>query len=151
MLFECSVLLCQFDEVIWCEVVYLCDVQQMMFDFVLKDLYIFDFFGFNDYYFECDFEDVILCEMEQFFLEFGVGFIFVVCQKWLLIDDDDFYFDLLFYNCKFKCFVVIELKFGFFKVEYKSQMELYLCWFVKYEQELDEVLLIGIILCVGKK
>lgn len=36
----------------------------MMFDFVLKDLYIFDFFGFNDYYFECDFEDVILCEME---------------------------------------------------------------------------------------
>lgn len=36
----------------------------MMFDFVLKDLYIIDFFGINDYYLVCDFEDVILCEME---------------------------------------------------------------------------------------
>ncbi len=72
-------------------------------------------------------------------------------QKRLLIDDDDFYLDLLFYNRKLKRLVAIELKLGSFKAEYKSQMELYLHWLAKHEQEADEAPPIGIILCAGKK
>lgn len=67
------------------------------------------------------------------------------------IDDDDFYLDLLFYNRKLKRLVAIELKLGSFKAEYKSQMELYLRWLAKHEQEPEEAPPIGIILCTGKK
>ncbi len=63
----------------------------------------------------------------------------------------DFYIDLLFYNRKLKRLVAIELKLGNFRPEYKSQMELYLCWLAKYEQESGEQPPLGIILCAGKK
>lgn len=59
--------------------------------------------------------------------------------------------DLLFYNRKLKRLVEIELKLGPFKAEYKSQMELYLRWLAKHEQEPDELPPLGIILCAGKK
>lgn len=107
--------------------------------------------AFNDHYLERDLEDAILREMEQFLLELGAGFTFVARQKRLPIDDDDFYLDLLFYNRKLKRLVAIELKLGSFKAEYKSQMELYLRWLAKHEQEADEAPPIGIILCAGKK
>jgi hypothetical protein len=97
-----------------------------------------DFLGLNDRYLERDLEDAILREMEQFLLELGAGFTFVARQKRLLIDDDDFYLDLLFYNRKLRCLVAIELKLGTFKAEYKSQMELYLRWLARHEQEPDE-------------
>ena len=72
-------------------------------------------------------------------------------QKRIQIDDDDFYIDLLFYNRKLKRLVAIDLKLGRFKHEYKSQMELYLRWLAKHEQESDEASPLGIILCAGKK
>lgn len=133
------------------EVAHLRDAQQMTPDLVLKDPYILDFIGLNDLYLEHDLEDAILREMEQFLLELGAGFTFVARQKLLPIDDDDFYLDLLFYNRKLKRLVAIELKLGSFKAEYKSQMELYLRWLAKHEQEPDEAPPIGIILCAGKK
>ncbi|MFM0126193.1 PDDEXK nuclease domain-containing protein, partial [Paraburkholderia sp. RL18-101-BIB-B] len=78
-------------------------------------------------------------------------FTFVARQKRLQIDNDDFYIDLLFYNRKLKRLVAIELKLGSFKAEYKSQMELYLRWLAKHEQEPDDLPPLGIILCAGKK
>jgi hypothetical protein len=75
----------------------------------------------------------------------------VACQKRVQIDHDDFYIDLLFYNRKLKRLVAIELKLGAFKAEYKSQMELYLRWLAKYDQEPGEQPPLGIILCAGKK
>ncbi|RIV54084.1 PDDEXK nuclease domain-containing protein [Burkholderia pseudomallei] len=151
MLFERSALSRQPDEVIRREVAHLRDAQQMTPDLVLKDPYILDFLGLNDHYLERDLEDAILREMEQFLLELGAGFTFVARQKRLPIDDDDFYLDLLFYNRKLKRLVAIELKLGAFKAEYKSQMELYLRWLAKHEQEPGEAPPIGIILCAGKK
>ena len=120
-------------------------------ELLLKDPYILDFLGMSDHYLEKDLEDAILREMEQFLLELGAGFTFVARQKRLQIDDDDFYLDLLFYNRKLKRLVAVELKLGAFKAEYKSQMELYLRWLARYEQEPDEAPPLGIILCAGKK
>jgi hypothetical protein len=57
----------------------------------------------------------------------------------------------LFYNRKLKRLVAIDLKIDNFKAEYKGQMELYLRWLAKYEQEADENPPLGIILCAGKK
>lgn len=116
-----------------------------------KDPYTLDFFEMTDHYMEKDLEDAILREIEQFLLELGAGFTFVARQKRIQIDNDDFYIDLLFYNRKLKRLIAIELKTEAFKHSHKSQMELYLAWLAKHEQEADENPPLGIILCTGKK
>ncbi len=118
---------------------------------VLKDPYILDFLGLQDRYLEKDLEDAILRELENFLLELGAGFTFVARQKRIQIDNDDFYIDLLFYNRRLKRLVAIDLKLGDFKAADKGQMELYLRWLAKYEQEPGETAPLGIILCSGKK
>ncbi|MDR5906778.1 PDDEXK nuclease domain-containing protein [Franzmannia qiaohouensis] len=118
---------------------------------LLKDPYLLDFLGLNDRYLERDLEDAILREIEQFLLELGAGFTFVGRQQRIQIDDEDFYIDLLFYNRKLKRLVAIDLKLGRFKAEYKGQMELYLRWLARHEQEVGENPPLGIILCAGKQ
>jgi predicted nuclease of restriction endonuclease-like (RecB) superfamily len=127
------------------------DSGQVNQNLILKDPYVLDFLGLNDSYLEKDLEDAILRELEQFLLELGSGFTFIARQKRLQIDEDDFYIDLLFYNRKLKRLVAIDLKIGNFKAEYKGQMELYLRWLAKHEQEPDENPPLGIILCADKK
>jgi len=118
---------------------------------LLKDPYLLGFLGLKDRYLEKTLEDAILRELETFLLELGSGFSFIARQYRIQLDGDDFYIDLLFYNRKLKRLVVIDLKTGDFKAEYKGQMELYLRWLAKYEQEADENPPLGIILCAGKK
>ncbi len=119
--------------------------------FVLKEPYLLDFLDLNDTFLEKDLEDAILREMQHFLLEMGMGFTFVARQHRVLIDDDDFYIDLLFYNRNLKRLVALELKKGNFKAEYKGQMELYLRWLDKHNRQPGEEPPIGIILCAGKK
>ncbi|MPW18010.1 DUF1016 family protein [Paraburkholderia sp. CNPSo 3157] len=151
MLFERSAISRKPEDAIRRDLAILRDERRVSPDALLKDPYVLDFLGLNDHYLEKDLEDAILREMEQFLLELGAGFTFVARQKRLLIDHDDFYIDLLFYNRKLRRLVAIELKLGAFKAEYKSQMELYLRWLAKHEQEPDEEPPLGIILCAGKK
>jgi predicted nuclease of restriction endonuclease-like (RecB) superfamily len=125
--------------------------QQVSPDLLLKDPYILDFLDLSDRYLEKDLEDAILRDIEKFLLELGAGFTFIARQKRIQIDNDDFYIDLLFYNRKLKRLVAIDLKLGNFRHEYKSQMELYLRWLAKYDQESNELPPLGIILCAGKK
>jgi RecB family endonuclease NucS len=68
-------------------------------------------------------------------------------QKRMIIDGDDFYLDLLFYNRTLKRLVAIELKLGKFEASQKGQMELYLKWLNKYEKNEGENEPIGLILC----
>ena len=76
--------------------------------------------------------------METFLLELGAGFSFIARRKRIQFDGDDFYIDLLFHNRKLKRLVVVELKQGAFKPEYKGQMALYLRWLAKYETAAGE-------------
>jgi len=117
---------------------------------ILKDPYVLDFLELNDSYLEKDLEDAILRDLQQFLLELGGGFTFMARQFRIQVDDD-YYIDLLFYNRKLKRLVALDLKVGRFKPEYKGQMELYLRWLSKHEQEADENPPLGIILCAGKK
>jgi predicted nuclease of restriction endonuclease-like (RecB) superfamily len=114
-----------------------------------KDPYIFDFFELKDTYLEKDLEAAILRELESFILELGKGFAFVERQKRMIIDDEDFYLDLLFYHRRQKRLIAIELKIGKFQAKYKGQMELYLKWLDKHERQKDENTPIGLILCTG--
>jgi predicted nuclease of restriction endonuclease-like (RecB) superfamily len=112
-----------------------------------KDPYLFDFLGLRDDYLERDLEAAILRELERFILEFGKGFAFVERQKRMIIDGEDFYLDLLFYNRIVKRLVAIELKLGKFEARHKGQMELYLKWLDHYEKQEGENAPIGLILC----
>jgi predicted nuclease of restriction endonuclease-like (RecB) superfamily len=151
LLFERSALSKKPDETIRHDLDVLRQEQRPSPDLLLKDPYLLDFLGLNDRYLEKDLEDAILREIEQFLLELGAGFTFMARQKRVQIDNDDFYIDLLFYNRKLRRLVAVELKVGDFRAEYKGQMELYLRWLAKHEQEADENPPLGIILCTGKK
>ena len=151
MLFERSALSKKPEETIRLELQALAAKGDLTPAMVLKDPYVLDFLELNDHYLEKDLEDAILRELEQFLLELGSGFTFIARQKRLQIDNDDFYIDLLFYKRRLKRLIAIDLKLGNFKAEYKGQMELYLRWLAKYEQEEGEQPPLGIILCAGKK
>lgn len=115
-----------------------------------KDPYFLDFLGLKEGYLENDLEGAILKELEHFILELGKGFAFVERQKRLIIDNEDFYIDLLFFHRKLKRLIAIELKLGKFKASHKGQMELYLKWLDKYEKQDGENPPIGLILCTEK-
>lgn len=151
MLYERTALSRKPEETIRHDLVQLRDEQKISPELLFRDPYILDFLDLNDRYTERDLEDAILREIERFLLEMGAGFTFVSRQKRLQIDDDDFYIDLLFYNRKLKRLVAVDLKLGNFRPEYKSQMELYLRWLSRHDQEPDELPPLGIILCAGKK
>lgn len=112
-----------------------------------KDPYMLDFLNLKNTYLEQDLEKAILQELEGFILELGKGFAFMERQKRMIIDGDDFYLDLLFYNRTLKRLVAIELKLGKFEASHKGQMELYLKWLNKHEKQEGENEPIGLILC----
>jgi predicted nuclease of restriction endonuclease-like (RecB) superfamily len=114
-----------------------------------KDSYILDFFDLQNAYLEKDIEEAILRDLENFILELGKGFSFVERQKRMIIDGEDFYFDLLFYHRKLKRLVAVELKIGKFQAKYQGRMKLYLKWLNRYERQSDENEPIGLILCAG--
>ncbi len=115
-----------------------------------KDPYFLDFLGLKEGYLENDLESAILKELELFILELGKGFAFVERQKRMIIDNTDFYLDLLFFNRKLKKLVAVDLKLGRFEASHKGQMELYLKWRNKYEKQEGEEHPIGLILCAEK-
>jgi predicted nuclease of restriction endonuclease-like (RecB) superfamily len=116
-------------------------------DLVFKSPYFLDFAGLKRVYSEKNLEDSLIIYLEQFIMELGVGFTFVERQKRMIIDDEDFYLDLLFYHRKLKRLIAIDLKLGRFKAAYKGQMELYLRWLDKYEKQEGENTPLGLILC----
>jgi predicted nuclease of restriction endonuclease-like (RecB) superfamily len=120
MLYERTALSKQPDELIRHELGILRSQSDVTPALVLKDPYVLDFLGLSDRFLERDLEDAILRELETFLLELGARFSFVARQKRIQLDGDDFYIDLLFYNRKLKRLVVVELKQGSFKPEYKG-------------------------------
>ena len=150
MLFERTALSKKPDEVIKHELKAL-KKGHVSTDVILKDPYILDFLELDDRYLEKDLEDAILREIEQFVLELGSGFSFIARQKRIIIDEEDYKIDLLFYNRKLKRLIAIDLKIGKFKAAYKGQMELYLKWLEKHEKEEEENSPLGIILCANKQ
>ena len=151
MLFERTAISRKPEEVARAELVALREEDLLTPALVFRDPYILDFLGLKDRYLEKDLEDAILRELENFLLELGDGFTFQARQYRMQIDTDDFYLDLLFYHRRLQRLIAIDLKLGDFKAEYKGQMELYLRWLAKHEQQPGEQPPLGLILCAGKK
>ncbi|MEO8147561.1 MAG: PDDEXK nuclease domain-containing protein [Bacteroidia bacterium] len=119
-------------------------------DLIFRDPYILDFLGLTDTYSEKDLESAIVAEMQRFIIELGSDFAFMGRQKRIVIDNEDYFMDLLFFHRSLRRLVVIDLKLGKFKPKDKAQMELYLNWLEKNMRKPMEEPPIGLILCAGK-
>jgi predicted nuclease of restriction endonuclease-like (RecB) superfamily len=150
MLFERTALSRKPVELAKQELIKLREEDKLTPDLVFRDPYFLDFLGLRDTYSERDLETAILRELEAFILELGIGFSFVARQKRITVDDEDYYLDLLFYHRRLRRLVAIDLKLGKFQAADKGQMELYLRWLEKYEQQRGEDSPIGLILCADK-
>ncbi|HHT22306.1 MAG TPA: DUF1016 domain-containing protein [Bacteroidales bacterium] len=116
-------------------------------DLVFRNSYVLDFLGLEGDYSEKDLENTIVAQLEKFILELGQGFAFLERQKRITIDGIDYSLDLLFYHRKLNRLIAIDLKLGKFKPKYKAQMELYLRYLQKYDQQPNENTPIGLLLC----
>ena len=99
---------------------------------------------------ENDLEQSILDNLQRFLLEMGHGFCFEARQKRILIDEDYFFTDLVFYHRILKCHVIVELKIDKFRHEYASQLNMYLNYFKAEVMQSDDNPPIGILLCTEK-
>ena len=119
---------------------------------IIKDPMVLEFLGLErkPVYYEDDLETALIEHLQQFLLELGNGFSFVARQKRLLIEDDEYFVDLVFYNRLLRCFVVIELKTRKITHEDIGQLQMYVNYFDRKERLPDENRTIGILLCTAK-
>lgn len=119
---------------------------------IIKDPMVLEFLGLErkPVYYESDLETALIEHLQQFLLELGNGFSFVARQKRLLIEDDEYFADLVFYNRLLRCFVVIELKTRKITHEDLGQLQMYVNYFDRNEKLPDENSTIGILLCTAK-
>ena len=118
---------------------------------VLRDPYIFDFLNLpSQSLLESDIEQSLIDNLQQFLLELGRGFAFVSRQQRLHVEDQDFYIDLVFYNFKLKCFLLIDLKLGKLTHQDVGQMDTYVRVYDQFHKGDDDNSTIGLILCSEK-
>ena len=119
---------------------------------VIKDPMVLEFLGLERKaaYYEKDLESAIISHIAEFLLEMGKGFSFVARQKRILLEDDEFFADLVFYNRLLRCFVVVELKTGKLTHQDLGQLQMYVNYYDRCEKQEDENPTIGILLCSDK-
>ena len=125
-------------------------VNSIIADQIMKDPYEFDFLAIRQTYDEKELKDELTKHIESFLLELGNGFAYVGKEVRLLLGYTEMYCDLLFYNIKAHCYVVIEIKTGPFKPEHMGQL-------IGYTATIDATLkgesdnkTVGILICKNK-
>ena len=119
---------------------------------IIRDPYIFEFLGLRsrDVMAESDLEDALLDRLQDFLLELGHGFCFEVRQKRILIGDEHFFIDLVFYHRILKCHILVELKTDVFRHEHLGQLNTYVAYYKKHQMTPGDLPPIGILLCTRK-
>ncbi len=119
---------------------------------IIKDPMVLEFLGLErrPSYYEKDLETAIISHIADFLLELGKGFSFIARQKRILVEDDEYFADLVFYNRLLRCFVVIELKTHKLTHQDLGQLQLYVNYYDRFEKTPDENPTIGILLCTDK-
>lgn len=113
----------------------------------LKNPYNLDFLGLEQDALEREIEDAMIQHITQFLIELGKGFAFVGRQYQLVVSDNEYYIDLLFYHLKLRCYVVVELKAGKFKPEHAGKLNFYLSAVDSLLKHPTDNPTIGLILC----
>ena len=117
----------------------------------IRDPYVLDFLNLPfQSVLEKDIEQGLLNNLQAFLLELGKGFAFVARQQRIRTEDQDFYIDLVFYNFKLKCFLLIDLKLGKLSHQDVGQMDSYVRIYDQHYKGNDDNPTIGLILCSQK-
>ena len=119
---------------------------------IIKDPMVLEFLGLERKaaYYEKDLESLLIDNLQEFLLELGNGFSFVARQKRLMLEDDEFSADLIFYNRLLRCFVIIDIKTK--KISHKNigQLQMYVNYYDREVKLPDENPTVGILLCADK-
>ena len=117
----------------------------------INDPFSFEFLGLRPEAFtENDLENALIGHLQEFLLEMGKGFCFEARQKRMIIDDEYYFADLVFYNRILHCNVIIELKDDEFRHADLSQLNAYVSYFRENEMNLGDNPPVGILLCTRK-
>jgi predicted nuclease of restriction endonuclease-like (RecB) superfamily len=118
----------------------------------IRDPYVFEFLGLKtrDVLHEGDLEQALLDRLQEFLLELGRGFCFEARQKRIVIDDENYFINLVFYHRLLRCHVLIELKREKFKHEHLGQLNTYLNWYRRHEMAEGDNPPTGLLLCSSK-
>lgn len=119
---------------------------------IIKDPMVLEFLGLKHKaeYYEKDLETAIIVHLHEFLLELGNGFSFIARQKRILLEDDEFFVDLVFYNRLLRCFVIFEIKTTKLTHQDLGQLQMYVNYFDRMEKMPDENPTIGVLLCADK-
>jgi len=117
----------------------------------LKDEYVLEFLDLSETFSEKELRKAILNNLRDFFLEFGKNLSFIGEEYPIIIANEEFRIDLLFFHRELNCLIPIELKIGKFKPEYVGKMQFYLAALDELVKLTNENPSIGLILCRTKK
>lgn len=125
------------------------NAQQLAPRDILHNPVTLEFLGLEsqEVYTETKLESYILNHLQAFLLEMGRGFCFEARQKRILVDQDYFKADLIFYHRILKCHVIIDLKIDRFRHEYASQLNLYMNYYKHEVMQEGDNPPIGLLLC----
>lgn len=118
----------------------------------LKNPYVLEFLGLPDVadFHESDLERAIITHLQRFLMELGSGFAFVARQKQIRIGEQERYIDLVFYHCRLKFYLLVDLKVGELTHADVGQMDGYVRMFDDLVVAPDDNPTIGLILCTEK-
>ncbi len=117
----------------------------------LRDPYILEFLNIPcDAVLESDIETALTDNLKEFLLELGKGFAFVERQQRIKTDGQDFAIDLVFYNYKLKCFVLVDIKVGQLTHQDVGQMDTYVRIYDEHKRDHTDNPTVGLILCSKK-
>jgi predicted nuclease of restriction endonuclease-like (RecB) superfamily len=118
----------------------------------IRDPYVFEFLGLRpkEVMSESHLEDQLIDKLEAFLLELGHGFCFEARQKRILIGDEHFFVDLVFYHRILKCHVLVDLKLEKFSHENIGQINTYVSWYKKNMMTEGDNPPVGILLCTKR-
>ena len=128
------------------------NAEQAKPNLAIRDPYIFEFLGLKpeEVMSESHLESQLLKRLEAFLLELGHGFCFEARQKRILIGDEHFFVDLVFYHRILKCHVLVEMKLDGFSHENIGQLNTYVSWYRKNVMTEGDNPPVGILLCTHK-
>jgi predicted nuclease of restriction endonuclease-like (RecB) superfamily len=128
------------------------NTEQQSTRLTVHDPYVFEFLGLKpkEVMSESHLENELISGIEEFLLELGHGFCFEARQKRIIIGDEHYFIDLVFYHRILKCHILVELKTQRFTQENIGQLNTYVSWYRKNMTTTGDNPPIGILLCTEK-
>jgi predicted nuclease of restriction endonuclease-like (RecB) superfamily len=125
--------------------------EQISISEIIKSPFTFEFLGITSKVVtESDIEQAIMENIQHLLLELGNGFCFEARQKKILIEDEYFFIDLVFYHRILHCHVLVEIKAEEFRHEHIGQLNVYLEHYKRHEMRDGDNPPVGILLVTNK-